>query len=252
MNNLFSLKDKNVLITGGGSGIGLGIAKACVEAGAHVIIVGRDLEKLKSATNDLGKAVSFKVADISVTAHVAPCVESIINEVKKIDVLVNNAGINQKKPAMEVTDQEFQHILQTNLNAVFAMSREVAIHMKETGGGSIINISSMAAYYGLDRVPAYAASKSAIEGLTMSLANEWAKSGIRVNAIAPGFIETAMVAKAMSDDPDRFRKALERTSMGKLGKPENIGHAAVFLASEAASYITGVSLRVDGGNAIGF
>jgi NAD(P)-dependent dehydrogenase (short-subunit alcohol dehydrogenase family) len=118
--------------------------------------------------------------------------------------------------------------------------------------GNIINISSMAGYYGIDRVPAYTASKSGIEGLTKALASDWGKHNVRVNAIAPGFIETAMMQTAMSSDPDRMNKALGRTPMAKFGLPVDIGNAAVFLASDAAAYVTGVSLRVDGGNAIGF
>ena len=157
-----------------------------------------------------------------------------------------------KKPALEVSDEEFARILHTNLHAVFALTRACASRMVARQSGSIIMISSMAAYYGIDRVVAYAASKSGVEGMLKVLASEWSKFNVRVNAIAPGFIETNMMQTAMSSDPDRMNRALGRTPMGYFGQPEDIGWAAVFLASEAARYVTGISLPVDGGNSIGF
>ena len=179
-------------------------------------------------------------------------VEEAMAAFGKLDILVNNAGVNMKKPALEVTDEDFDRIVHTNLNSVFSLTRACAGRMIDRGSGSIIMISSMAAYYGIDRVVAYAASKSAVEGMVKVLASEFSGKGVRVNAIAPGFIETAMSKTAMGGDPDRFDRAMRRTPMGKFGKPDDIGWAAVFLASEAASYITGVSLPVDGGNSIGF
>jgi NAD(P)-dependent dehydrogenase (short-subunit alcohol dehydrogenase family) len=167
-------------------------------------------------------------------------------------VLVNNAGINQKKDFIEVTDEEFQNVMTTNLNAVFSLSREVVKIMLEQGSGSIINISSMAALYGLPRVIAYSASKTAIEGITRAMAVELSGKGIRINAIAPGFIVTDMTDKALNSDPERKQKAVGRTPMGYLGQPSDIAETAFFLASDASAYITGTSIRVDGGNAIGF
>jgi NAD(P)-dependent dehydrogenase (short-subunit alcohol dehydrogenase family) len=250
--NIFSLQNKVALITGGGSGIGLAISAAMITAGAKVIMFGRKLENLQAAQQTLGANASFMVCDITDLASMPALVIKIENEHGPIDILINNAGINMKKPALEVSDAEFQNVIQTNLTAVFTLSREVAKHMIARKAGSILMISSMAAYYGLDRVPAYTASKAGIEGLVKTLAVEWGQHGIRVNAIAPGFIETAMMQTAMSSDPTRMNKALGRTSLGVFGKPEHIGHAAVFLSSPAAEYVTGVSLRVDGGNAIGF
>ncbi|RZL14688.1 MAG: SDR family oxidoreductase, partial [Hymenobacter sp.] len=153
---------------------------------------------------------------------------------------------------LEVTDEDFSRIIHTNLTAVFALTRAAAKRMVPRRSGTILMISSMAAYYGIDRVVAYAASKSAVEGMVKVLASEFSAQGVRVNAIAPGFIETEMSRTAMNSDPERRDRAMRRTPMGKFGKPEDIGHAAVFLASEAARYITGVSLPVDGGNSIGF
>ena len=252
MTNPFSLEGKIALVTGGGSGIGLEITRCLRDAGAKVIITGRRENMLQEATKALGANVHYVVNDVTDLSQTTALVEKITKEFGEIDILVNNAGINMKKPAVEVTDAEFANIIQTNLNSVFALSREVAKQMIDRKTGSIIMISSMAGYYGIDRVPAYTASKSGIEGLTKALASDWSKHNVRVNAIAPGFIETTMMQTAMNSDPDRMNKALNRTPMGKFGKPADIGHAAVFLASEAASYITGVSIRVDGGNAIGF
>ena len=166
---------------------------------------------------------------------------------------MNNAGINQKKEFTEVTDEDFQRILQTNVTAVFALSREVVKCMLEKDvKGSIINISSMASQYGIPKVISYTASKAAIEGMTKAMATELSPKGIRINCIAPGFIATDMSAKALNNEPERKAKALGRTPMGYLGDPADIGDAALFLASDAAKYITGVVLPVDGGNSIGF
>jgi NAD(P)-dependent dehydrogenase (short-subunit alcohol dehydrogenase family) len=166
--------------------------------------------------------------------------------------LVNNAGINMKKDFIEVTDEEFQSIITTNLCSVFSLSREVVKYMLLKGSGSIINISSMAAQYGIPRVIAYSASKTAIDGMTRAMAVELSPKGIRINAIAPGFIETAMTAKALNTDPEPKQKVFGRTPMGYMGQPSDIGDAALFLATDAAKYITGVILPVDGGNSIGF
>jgi len=244
---------KTAIITGGGSGIGLAIAEKFVQQNIRVVIIGRDGGKLNAAKEKLGEwceAVSFDMNDL-------PGIPNLVNELVqrfgKIDILINNAGINQKKGFTEVTDDEFQKILLTNVTAVFALSREVVKTMLDKKvEGVIINISSMAAQYGLPKVIAYSASKNAIDGMTRAMAVELSPKGIRVNAIAPGFITTAMTAKAFSDDPERMNKAMGRTPMGKFGLPGDIGDAAVFLVSDAARYITGVILPVDGGNSIGF
>ncbi len=243
---------KIAIVTGGGSGIGLAIAQKFVDNQIFTIILGRDKEKLEKAQASLGelcKATSFDLNDL---AQIPFLVENIAQQYGKIDILVNNAGINMKKEFTEVSDEDFQRILHTNVNSVFAMSREVVKQMLKRKNGVIINISSMAAMYGLPKVIAYTASKSAIEGMTKAMATELSPQGIRVNAIAPGFIATEMSAKALNNDPERKQKVLLRTPMGYLGETADIGEAALFLASDGAKYITGVSLRVDGGNAIGF
>lgn len=249
---VFSLAGKLALITGGGSGIGFDIARCMVEAGATVVITGRREQPLRDAARTLGNKAHYMVNDVTERALLDGLVRDIENAHGPIDILVNNAGVNMKKPALEVTDADFDRIVHTNLNSVFSLTRACAARMIERGSGSIIMISSMAAYYGIDRVVAYAASKSAVEGMVKVLASEFSGRGVRVNAIAPGFIETAMSKTAMGGDPDRFARAMRRTPMGKFGQPQDIGWAAVFLASEAAGYVTGVSLPVDGGNSIGF
>jgi NAD(P)-dependent dehydrogenase (short-subunit alcohol dehydrogenase family) len=240
------------IVTGGGSGIGLAISQKFTANGIETIIVGRDEEKLKNAKAQLGERCHPMICDVSQLASIPLLVEKVMKQFGQIDILVNNAGINMKKEFTEVTDEEFQKIITTNLCSVFAMSREVVKEMLKKGSGSIINISSMAAQYGLPKVIAYSASKTAIDGMTRAMAVELSPKGIRINAIAPGFIETDMTAKALNTDLERKQKVFARTPMGFMGKPDDIGEAALFLASESAKYITGVVLPVDGGNSIGF
>lgn len=241
---------KTALVTGGGSGLGMAIAKAFAQNGITTIIVGRDEAKLQAAQAAIGANCFYKACDLSELANIPGLIQAITNEHGPIDVLVNNAGINLKKPFTEVTDEDFQRILTTNVSAVFAMSREVVKQM--LGSGCIINISSMAAQYGIPKVIAYSASKTAIDGMTRAMAVELAPMGIRVNAIAPGFIYSDMTAKALDSDPERKAKVFGRTPMGHMGQPDDIAAAALYLVSEGAKYVTGVVLPVDGGNSIGF
>jgi NAD(P)-dependent dehydrogenase (short-subunit alcohol dehydrogenase family) len=249
---IFSLKNKLALITGGGAGIGLEIARCMIAAGARVVITGRTESKLTAAVKELGPSAFYRLHDVTAHSTHEGLIQEIEDNVGNIDILVNNAGINMKKNALEVSNEEFASIIDTNLNAVFALTRVTAKRMVKRGKGVILMISSMAAYYGIDRVVAYAASKSGIEGMVKVLASDLSPSGIRINAIAPGFIETSMMKTAFGSDPDRMHKAMDRTPLGRFGKPEDVGWAAVYLASDEANFITGVSLRVDGGNAIGF
>jgi NAD(P)-dependent dehydrogenase (short-subunit alcohol dehydrogenase family) len=200
----------------------------------------------------MGSLCSYKVFDLSLLKNIPALVSELVNEFGQIDILVNNAGINQKKPFTEVTDEDFEQVILTNLTAVFALSREVAKAMLKKKSGCIINISSMAAQYGIPYVIAYTAAKSAIEGMTKAMAVELSPGGLRVNCVAPGFIATDMSAKAMNNDPQRKQKVLARTPLGKFGEPDDIAEAIFYLASDAAKYVTGTVLCVDGGNAIGF
>jgi NAD(P)-dependent dehydrogenase (short-subunit alcohol dehydrogenase family) len=240
------------IVTGGGSGLGFGISKAFTENNITTIIVGRDEQKLKTAKEQLGENCFYKICDLSALSIIPSLVDIIIKEFGQIDILVNNAGINMKKEFTEVTDEDFQKVITTNICAVFSMSREVVKHMLTRKTGCIINISSMAAQYGLPKVIAYSASKTAIDGMTRAMAVELSPKGIRVNAIAPGFIYSDMTAKALDSDPERKAKVFNRTPMGHMGQPEDIGAAALYLVSDGAKYVTGVVLPVDGGNSIGF
>lgn len=245
-------RKKVAIVTGGGSGLGFAIAQKFVQNGIETIIAGRDTHKLDAAKDQLGNLCHAIPCDVSDLSSIPGFVNTVLVQFGQIDILVNNAGINHKKDFTEVTDEEFARVLTTNVQAVFAMSREVVKHMLDKGSGNIIHISSMAAQYGLPKVIAYSASKTAIDGMTRAMAVELSPKGIRVNAIAPGFIYSAMTEVALNSDPERKAKVFGRTPMGYMGQPEDIGEAAYFLASDAARYITGVVLPVDGGNSIGF
>ena len=245
-------KQQIAIVTGGASGIGLAIAKKFVQNNIYTIVIGRDKNKLKAAKKMLGKKCSAISFDLSILKDIPKLVQKIQKEHGSISILVNNAGINMKKIFTEVTDEDFQLVMHTNVNSLFSMSREVLKIMEKQGSGCIINISSMAALYGLPKVIAYTASKSAVEGMTRAMAVELSPKGIRINAIAPGFVITDMTSVALNTDLERKQKVIGRTPMGYLGQPEDIAEAALFLATDASKYITGTSLRVDGGNAIGF
>jgi NAD(P)-dependent dehydrogenase (short-subunit alcohol dehydrogenase family) len=247
-----SLQKRVAIVTGGGSGLGLAIAEKFTQNGIRTILVGRDREKLDKATAQFGANAFAMPCDLSQLALIPVLVGDVIRQFGRIDILVNNAGIYLKKDFTTVTDEEFQTILTTNLCAVFALSREVVKHMLEQGSGNIIHISSMAAQFGLPKVIAYSASKSAIDGITRAMAVELSPRGIRVNAIAPGFIYSAITEKSLNADPERKAKAIGRTPIGYMGQPADVAEAAFFLASDAARYITGVILPVDGGSSIGF
>lgn len=246
------MNKKVAIVTGGGSGLGLAITEKFVAAGIQTIIVGRDAKKLNAAKEQLGYLCQPFPCDLCDLPAIPALIKKILEQFGQIDILVNNAGINLKKNFTEVTDEDFQQVMHTNVSAVFSISREVVTHMLTRKSGSIINISSMAAQYGLPKVIAYSASKTAIEGMTRAMAVELSPMGIRVNAIAPGFIYSAMTEKALDADPERKARVFSRTPMGIMGQPSDIGDAALFLASDVSKFITGVVLPVDGGNSIGF
>lgn len=249
----FKLEGKTALITGGGTGIGFGIAATFLEAGAKVVISGRRETVLQEAVEKLGKGASYVVNDINQLDSIPAFVAQVEAKAGNIDILVNNAGKNLKVNTLDTTDEDFLSIINTNILGVFSLSREVAKRMKANGnGGSIIMISSMAAVMGIDRVVAYATAKTGLIGMMRTMVADLADFGIRVNAIAPGWIESPMLSKALDDDPARKAKVMNRIPFRKIGKPSDIGNAALFLASDAASYVTGVLLPVDGGAATHF
>lgn len=248
----FSLEGKTALITGGGTGIGLGIAKEFINANAKVIITGRREDVLKNACAALGENAHYVVSDLSILGDIPALVTDIESKFGAIDILVNNAGIHLKKWAQETTDEEFLKIIQTNLLSVFALTREVAKGMLERKNGSIILISSMAGLFGIDRVSAYGTSKTALIGLMNNLVTEYSRDNVRINCIAPGWITSDMFLNAINQDQERKQKIINRIALPDFGKPEDIGNAAVYLSSQAGRYVTGVVLPVDGGATVNF
>ena len=248
----FSLRDQVALITGGGTGIGLAMARAMHAAGARVVLVGRREAELLAATRELGVGASHVVHDITKLETAPALVERIARDVGPITILVNNAGIHLKKPAVETTSDEFENVLRTHLYGAHALTRAVVPGMIDRKEGSILFTGSMASLFGIPLVIAYTAAKSAMVGMVKGYATEFSPHGIRVNCIAPGWIETEMSRKALDGTPERKAKILSRTPMARLGSPDDIGWAAVYLTSPAAQFVTGVVLPVDGGVSVGF
>jgi NAD(P)-dependent dehydrogenase (short-subunit alcohol dehydrogenase family) len=252
MNDSFSLAGETAIITGGGTGLGLGIARCFVRAGARVVLVGRRPEVLKKAAQELGDAAIWESHDILKLAEAGALIDRVSKSVGPISIVVNNAGIHVKKSAIDLTPEEFHAILQTHLVAAFAVTRAALPAMIERRHGSILFNASMASLIGLPLVSAYSAAKAGYLGLVRSLATEVSPYGVRVNAIAPGWIESEMMRSALNGDPGRSAKVLGRTPMNRFGEPEDIGWAATYLCSPAAKFVTGIVLPVDGGASIGF
>ncbi len=245
MSALFSLAGKRALVTGANTGIGQAIACSFAEAGADVVCAGRSsvTETIDLITGAGGKAEGLAL-DLSDPIAAARAVETLA---APVDILVNNAGIIRRADAVDFTEADWDEVMDVNLKAVFFLSQAFARSVLARGAtGRIINIASMLSFQGGIRVASYTASKSGVAGLTKLLANEWAAKGINVNAIAPGYIATNNT-EALRADPDRSKAILDRIPAGRWGDPEDIGGAAVFLASPAAKYIHGAILNVDGG-----
>lgn len=243
---------KIAIVSGGSSGIGFAIARKFTRQHIKTYIIGRNSDKLEKAADALGDYCYPIAQDLSDLSAIPHLVQDIYQKHRRIDILINNAGINEKKVLTEVSDEDFQRVINTNLNSVFAISREVLKVMIPQKSGNIINISSMAAHYGIPKVIAYTAAKTALEGITRAMAVEVSPLGIRVNCIAPGFIRTPMSAKALDNDPQRKNKVLSRTPMGKIGNPDDVANMTYFLTTEEAGFITGEVIKIDGGNSIGF
>jgi gluconate 5-dehydrogenase len=248
----FRLDNELALITGGGSGLGLAMARCMAAAGARVVITGRREELLKEAALAIGAQAHYAAHDVTKLAEGASLVEKVSQRHGPITILVNNAGIHLKKPAVDTTEEEFLKVLTTHVLGAHALSRAVAPGMVERQAGSILFIASMTSLFGIPNVVAYSAAKSAYVGMVRAMATELSPQGVRVNAIAPGWIETEMSRTAMKGDPAREKKIIGRTPMGRFGEPVDIGMAAVYLCSPAAKFVTGVVLPVDGGASIGF
>lgn len=246
------LTDDVALITGGATGIGYGIARCFLEAGARVVLCSRNEEALAKACADLGPAASYRVHDVTNLDRADGLVGDIEHGTGPISILVNNAGRHLKKPAEEVTTAEFQSLIDVHLLGAHALTVAAGRGMLERGRGSVLFIASMASLFALPGVVAYSAVKSAYLGVVRTLATEWGPRGVRVNAIAPGWIDSAMMRQAVDPDPARKAKILGRTPLGRFGEAEDVGRAAAFLCSPAAKFITGACLPVDGGASIGF
>ncbi len=247
MTNPFDLSGKVAVVTGANTGIGQGIALALAAAGADIAAVGRTpaqetVEKVRA----LGRKAEIISADLSSIEPVGRVVDEAVDKLGGLHILVNNAGIIRRNDSLDFTEEDWDAVVDTNLKSVFFLCQAAGRHMVANGGGKIINIASMLTFQGGIRVPSYTASKSGIGGLTKLLANEWATKGINVNAIAPGYIATNNTA-ALQADETRNRQIMERIPAGRWGSPEDMGGAAVFLASSAADYIQGHILAVDGG-----
>lgn len=247
MTNPFDLTGRVAVVTGANTGIGQGIALALAAAGADIAAVGRSpAEETVEKARALGRRAEIISADLSSIEPVGRVVDEAVDKLGGLDILVNNAGIIRRNDSLDFTEEDWDAVIDTNLKSVFFLCQAAARHMVANGGGKIINIASMLTFQGGIRVPSYTASKSGIGGITKLLANEWAGKGVNVNAIAPGYIATNNTA-ALQADPDRNRSILDRIPAGRWGSADDMGGAAVFLASSASDYVQGHILAVDGG-----
>jgi 2-deoxy-D-gluconate 3-dehydrogenase len=246
----FDLNGRVAIVTGGNGGIGLAIASGLAAAGAAVLIAGRSVEKNERAVNEItaagGKAGSI-VADLLDEESGPRIVAETVDWYGRLDILVNNAGINIRKRPEEYTLSEWRTVLDSNLTSAFICSRAAYAELKRSGGGKVINTGSMTSLFGASHLAPYAASKGAIVQLTKSLAVAWAPDNIQVNAVLPGWIDTALTERARSEIPGLHERVLARTPAGRWGVPADLAGIAVFLASSASDFVTGAAIPVDGG-----
>lgn len=241
----FSLKGRVAIVTGSNAGLGQGICRAFVEAGALVAGVSR--RPSTETAQMLGAGFHNIIADLSSSSVADGIIAQTVNRFGRVDILVNNAGLIKRCDSLDFSEEDWDSVLNVNLKTAFFLSQSAAKQfIKQGTGGKIINIASMLSYQGGVRVPSYTASKSAIRGVTMTLANEWARYGINVNAIAPGYMATNNT-EALRQDEERSADILARIPAGRWGTPADLEGAAVFLASEASDYVNGFTLAVDGG-----
>ena len=247
---MFDLTGKAALVTGGNGGIGLGMAKGLAQAGAAIAVAGRDAKKNADAVAQLkaagAKAVAVKV-DLRDEKACRAMADDAAAQLGRLDILVNNAGINIRKPPQDLTLDEWREVMDTNLTSAFIASQAAYPHLKRAGRGKIINIGSMMSIFGGGYLAPYAASKGGIVQLTKALAAAWAKDNIQVNAVLPGWIDTALTQRARKELAGLNERVLSRTPAGRWGEPADLSGIAVFLASAASDFITGTAIPVDGG-----
>jgi NAD(P)-dependent dehydrogenase (short-subunit alcohol dehydrogenase family) len=246
---LFDLTGKVAIVTGAGRGLGSTMARALAAAGADVVVTSRTVSQLEGVRDEirsLGRRAEAVPCDVTDEASCNALVAAAAARLGRVDILVNNAGVNIRKPMLDLTLDEFQHVLDTNLKGYFLCARAVGRRLVAQGSGKVINISSIMGRVALPGQTAYASSKGAIEQMTKVLALEWAASGVQVNALAPTYFETELT-RPLFEDPERNRFITERTPAGRWGQPHELAGAVIFLASGASDYVTGHTLVVDGG-----
>ena len=251
--SLFSLAGRVALVTGGNGGIGLGMARGLAEAGAAIAVAGRNQAKSEAAAAELAKLgaeTAVVSGDVTDEAQCRKLVEETIARLGRLDILINNAGINIRKPAQELSIAEWKEVVDTNLTSAFVTCQAAYPAMKQAGRGKIINIGSMLSIFGAGFAPAYGASKGGIVQLTKSLATAWAKDNIQVNAVLPGWIDTELTRAAREQVKGLNAMVLMRTPVGRWGVPDDLSGVAVFLASRASDFITGAAIPVDGGYSV--
>ncbi len=247
---MFDLTGRVAIVTGGNGGIGLGMARGLAKAGARVVVAARNQEKSDVAVRELRALGSDSLAilvDVADERSVDTLVNKTLNHCGRLDILINNAGVNVRKPPHELTLDEWRQVIDTNLTSAFLCSRAAYPHMKALGGGKIINIGSMMSLFGASFAPAYGASKGGIVQLTKSLAVAWASDNVQVNAVLPGWIDTDLTRQAREQIPGLNERVLARSPSGRWGSIDDLSGVAVFLASPASTFITGTAIPVDGG-----
>jgi gluconate 5-dehydrogenase len=247
--DLFDLSGKVALVTGASKGLGRAMAKGLARAGCALALCARDaggLRETRAAAEALGVRADTITNDVLRKESVGEAVEAVAAAFGKIDILVNNAGVNVRKPVLELSEADWDSVLDTNLKGYFLVAQAVAPHMIRQGRGKIIHLSSIFGAVGMHNQLAYACSKGGINQMTKVMAIEWAPHNLQVNAIGPTYFETPLVA-TLRNDPERFRFINERTPMGRWGQPEELEGTVIFLASKASDFITGQTIYVDGG-----